>query len=77
MSGEPTQKWEMTDSQKILLDVVLQRQRQEVVELVGLFARELQVPPDVKNTLEQIITNRAFTKEGANEKVACPVAVPE
>lgn len=59
-------KWELTESQKILLDVVLSRQRQEVVELVSLFARELQVSPDVKNTLEEVITNRAFTKGEEN-----------
>ena len=63
-------KWELTESQKILLDVVLSRQRQEVMELVSLFARELKVDPDVKNTLEEVITNRAFTKEASDEKVA-------
>lgn len=63
MPEKPTQKWEMSESQKILLDVVLNRQQREVVDLVNLFARELKVDPDVSTNLDEIIKNRAFTKE--------------
>ena len=66
------QKWKFTESQNILLDVVLARQQKEVLDLLTLYARELQVAPDVENTPENIIKNRAFVKEAKDEESPVP-----
>lgn len=66
-------------SQNALLDMVLGNHAQYLRSIAILFAQDLKLPEGTEIDIQDMIQTRSirYSEEEGNEKVACPVAVPE